>query len=260
MASIRGERVGPRRFSKTDVVLGINQDERLRRIRQAATTRPAVPNSTAAVAAAGDAEVGIFGFLGNVITTGLGVVEAVTGRDIPLVGPGDRFFGGGGGGGAPGGAGPLDVQGLPQMGLAPSGGGGPCFFPFERDAFGKCVPPFIGTAPGPDPSAGVSLTGGRQLHGRIGADLHSDHMPTVVRRNVRDCGRGFVLGVDGICHPKKSLRNSERWYPKPRRPLGTAGDLNAVTKAKAFSKRLVNNQKSLRETAKNFEKASRTGR
>jgi len=200
---------------------------------------------------------GFFGALGGIISGAIGLGEQITGIDVPFVGPGDTFFGGGGG--VPGGTGGLTTAGLPITSFAPSTPK-PCIFPFERDAFGNCVMPFLGTAPGPDPSAGVTQTGGRRLHGTVGRDLHSDHMPTVVRRNVRSCGRGFVLGVDGICHPKRSIRNNERWYPKPRRALGTAGDLNAVTKAKAFSKRLVNNQKSLRETAKNFEKASRTGR
>lgn len=188
---------------------------------------------------------GLFSFLGNVVQTAIGVGEAVTGIDVPLFGPGDRFFGG-----VPGGKGPLDVQGLPSI----VAGSGPCFFPMQRDDFGNCVLPHLGGVRGRDPSAGVTRTGGRMLHG---PDAHADHQPQVVALNVRRCGRGSVLGIDGICHPKRSIRNSDRWYPKAPRPLGTRTELKAVRVAGTFANRLKRNEKSLRKTARVLAGATR---
>jgi len=123
--------------------------------------------------------------------------------------------------------------------------GGPCVFPFRTDPVtGECKL-FVGETVGPD-VRGVSMH----------ADGHADTMPTTISRRVRRCRRGSVLGKDGWCHPRRDIRNADREWPKARRPLGTPGDLNAVTKAKAFSTRLVNNQKSLKKTAANFAKAA----
>ena len=220
---------GPRLISKTDVVLGRHQDERLRRIAKAAESRPAVPTSTAAVAAAGEAEVGIFGFLGNVLETAVAVGEGITGIDVPFIGPGDTFLSGGGSGtpggvtlppAVPGGSGPLDVQGL----------AGGCIPPFRRDPLtGKCRI-FAGTVSGPDPVAGSGM----------GA-------PAVVQTQRRVCNKGSVLDVNGFCRDKRTIRNSDRMYPKPRRPLLTGGDLNCIAKASRAASRMKTQTKRLQK-------------
>lgn len=120
-----------------------------------------------------------------------------------------------------------------------------CIWPAREDPVtGQCRV-FAGDAVGPDVT-------GASMH----ENGHSDSMPATFSRTVRRCRRGSVLGKDGWCHPRRDIKNADREWPKARRPLGTAGDLNAVTKAKAFSTRLVNNQKSLKKTAANFAKAS----
>jgi len=118
----------------------------------------------------------------------------------------------------------------------------PCIWPARVDPLtGKCSL-FIGEVLGPDPNGD-----GRHAHG--------DTVPERKEVSVRRCRKGSVLGKDGWCHPKGSIVNKEREYPRKRKPLGTTGDLNAVTKAKAFSTRLVNNQKSLKKLAANLQKA-----
>lgn len=208
---------------------------------RAAESRPAVPSSPAAIAGNGASEMGFFGALGGIISAGIGIAEGVTGIDVPGIGPGDKFFGGGGPSlppAVPGGSGRLDVAGLPSLGLAPNGD---CGFFQERNPFtGKCGPKFLGTGPGRDLPGGTSV-----LH-PLG---HADTVPVLMARQVRTCGRGAVLGIDGYCHPKRMIRNSDRMYPKPRRPLGTSGDLNAVTKAASFARRLKSNNKRLKKAA-----------
>lgn len=43
------------------------------------------------------------------------------------------------------------------------------------------------------------------------------------------CPRGMVLGKDNLCYD--SLTKTQRKWPKPRKPLFTGGDLNALTRA-----------------------------
>jgi hypothetical protein len=59
-----------------------------------------------------------------------------------------------------------------------------------------------------------------------------------------------------MCVSKKEIRNSDRMYPKPRRPLGTPGDLNAVSKAASFGRRLNSNKKRLKRLEKDLAKAT----
>lgn len=125
-----------------------------------------------------------------------------------------------------------------------------CIPPFRVDPrTGRCTTPFLGSVPGPDPRGNGS---GERFDG----SMHHPHAPMVVSVATRRCGRGHVLSWRGECVSKKDIRNSDRMYPKPRRPLGTPGELNAVTKAKRFSTRLVNSRKSLKKTAQNFAKAA----
>jgi len=91
---------------------------------------------------------------------------------------------------------------------------------------------------------------GTSIHGMNG---HADTIPFQREIRRRVCPPGAVLGKKGWCHTK--ISNKDRMYPKPRKALGTPGELNAVTTSKKFSRRLLANQKSLKETARNLAKA-----
>ncbi len=86
-----------------------------------------------------------------------------------------------------------------------------------------------------DPAAGVPVMG------RFGAGFE----PSVFMTDTRRCGRGAVLGVDGICYNKRDLRNNERWWPRGRRPLLTGGEMRAISTASSAAKKLQRKQKQL---------------
>jgi len=86
-----------------------------------------------------------------------------------------------------------------------------------------------------DPAAGVPVMG------RFGAGFE----PSVFMTDTRRCGRGAVLGVDGICYNKRDLRNTERFWPRGRRPLLTGGEMRAISTASSAAKKLQRKQKQL---------------
>jgi len=104
------------------------------------------------------------------------------------------------------------------------------------------------------PAEGAFPRGASMHNG--GPSGHTDTAPVTFNQKVRRCNRWSVLGKDGWCHPKKNISNKEREWPKPRKALGTPGELNAVSTASRFAKRLVANEKKLRGTAADFAKAS----
>lgn len=106
--------------------------------------------------------------------------------------------------------------------------------------------------PDPDPSFESPAELGPSMH----ENGHRDHVPAIRDVRTRRCRRGSVLGTDGWCHPKGSIRNADRQYPKPPRPLGTRGDLRAVRTASAFGRRLVANKKRLKKLEQNLKKAT----
>ena len=82
---------------------------------------------------------------------------------------------------------------------------------------------------------------GEAVMGRFGAGFE----PDVVEGTTRSCGRGAVLGVDGICYNKRDLRNDERFWPRGRRPLLTGGEVRAISVASSAAKKLQRKQKQL---------------
>ena len=86
-----------------------------------------------------------------------------------------------------------------------------------------------------DPAAGVPVMG------RFGAGFE----PSIFMTDTRRCGRGAVLGVDGICYNKRDLRNNERFWPRGRRPLLTGGEMRAISTASSAAKKLQRKQKQL---------------
>jgi len=128
--------------------------------------------------------------------------------------------------------------------FAPSGGGGGgrCFPPTRRDPrTGECRI-FLGTQTGRDddpipatrlPTRDPSLGVGQAVMGRYGAGLQPGNK--VIDRAV--CLRGMKLGNDGICYDR--IRNSDRMWPKGRRPLLTGGEMRAISIASSAGRRLT---------------------
>ena len=95
---------------------------------------------------------------------------------------------------------------------------------------------------GGDPGAvGPAAAPGVAVVGRFGAGIE----PMVRVSQVRDCQRGMVLAVDGLCYNRRDLRNSERFWPRGRRPLLTGGDMRAISTAASAARKLQRKQKDL---------------
>ena len=173
----------------------------------------------------GDPKMGFWSTIGSIGSAVVGVVESQIGFDIPFVGP----------------SGPSPVPGGFQA-LAPSGlasATGPCVLPWRIDPLtGQCKL-FAGTVAGPDPN-------GRAQHPGMALSIpHTDTVPVREMIERRTCTRGSVLGLDGWCHPKGTIRNRDRMWPKPRRALLTPGDLNAINIASRAGTRLEKKTKQL---------------
>jgi hypothetical protein len=145
---------------------------------------------------------------------------------------------------------------IPTTSTSPSGG--PVCIPpwFRNPITGACE---LGVAPG-----GVGPLGGdpRPPHGGLHALTvpHTDTVPERREISVRRCQKGSVLGKDGWCHPKGTIANKQREWPKPRRPLGTSGELAAVSKASRFGKRLKLQEKRLKRLGRDLGVTAKRGR
>ena len=102
-------------------------------------------------------------------------------------------------------------------------------------------------APGPavmPPTAGVPMGApGLATLGRFGAAVE----PTFRSSTIRDCPRGMVLAVDSLCYSRRDVRNSERFWPRGRRPLLTGGEMRAISTAASAARKLQRKQKDLQE-------------
>ena len=106
-----------------------------------------------------------------------------------------------------------------------------------------------GTVMGPDgkcrlpgDAAEFGFGVGDAVMGRYGAALTPGLM--VINRSV--CLRGMTLGNDGLCYNKGSITNSQRQWPRGRRPLLTGGDMNAISIAARAGTKLDRTTKRLR--------------
>ena len=79
--------------------------------------------------------------------------------------------------------------------------------------------------------------------GRFGAAVE----PTFRSSTIRDCPRGMVLAVDSLCYSRRDVRNSERFWPRGRRPLLTGGEMRAISTAASAARKLQRKQKDLQE-------------
>jgi len=111
-----------------------------------------------------------------------------------------------------------------------------CTFPAIKVG-GKCVDP-LAFPPGGRPFVSDITHGGlasQAVMGRYGAAYVPGSM--IVDRAV--CLPGDVVGDDGFCYAKASLKNSERQWPRGRRPLLTGGDMRAISVASRAAHRLT---------------------
>ena len=139
----------------------------------------------------------------------------------------------------------------PVTALAPSET--PCRAPRQRDRVtGRCLRPspgivgktqrfFGGGATGFEPEAQRTPVGDAVM-GQYGAALEPGVM--VVERSV--CLPGMQLAKDGLCYNKGAITNSQRMWPRGRRPLLTGGDMRAIGIAARAGAKLDRTTKRLR--------------
>ena len=115
-------------------------------------------------------------------------------------------------------------------------GAGPCDYPKVRDRTGRCRTPTSGEF------GGEQFGVGEAVMGRYGAALEPGSM--IIDRAV--CLAGMQLGNDGLCYNKGAISNSQRMWPRGRRPLLTGGDMRAIGIATRAGRQLDRTTKRLR--------------
>jgi len=120
---------------------------------------------------------------------------------------------------------------------------------FFRDRNGICQPLLTPKVPGivagiqrlvPGGETGFQEFGAAVM-GQFGAALE----PGIRTMDTRVCPRGTVLGVDGLCYNHRDIKNSERAWPRGRRPLLTGGDMRCISVAASAAKKLERKTKQL---------------
>lgn len=125
--------------------------------------------------------------------------------------------------------------------VPPIPGGFGCIPPFFDDGQGGCELDLI---PGPGGGGtGANRDIGQAVMGRYGAAEVPGNM--VVNRAI--CRPGMVVADDGLCYNKSQVRNSQRQWPKGRRPLLTGGDMRAISTAARAGARLERTTKRLQK-------------
>lgn len=121
-----------------------------------------------------------------------------------------------------------------------------CVFPTRPDPVtGECKV-FLGDRPGRDTRPlpiGPGVATGGAVMGRYGAALEPGSR--IIDRAV--CLRGMQLGDDGLCYNRGSIKNSERMWPRGRRPLLTGGEMRAISIASRAAGRLTRTAVRLQE-------------
>ena len=112
---------------------------------------------------------------------------------------------------------------------------------FQRIIPGGATGLEVGAVPGGNGAAAAMQAPGVAVVGRFGAGIE----PFVRTSQIRDCPRGAVLAVDGLCYNRRDLRNSERFWPRGRRPLLTGGEVRAISTAASAAGKLERKQKEL---------------
>lgn len=128
--------------------------------------------------------------------------------------------------------------------LAPSvpgggGGGRPC-------PTGTVLDPGTGYCVSPKSPVGEKYLAdqyGEAVVGRYGAAL----VPAERMTSVARCPPGAVVGKDGLCYNKHAIRNSDRRWPAPTKPLLTGGELRAISTASRAAGKLTRKTKQLQK-------------
>ncbi len=100
--------------------------------------------------------------------------------------------------------------------------------------FGRRCLESIGVGVGEETFPGGGGAVGEAVMGRFGAGLQ----PGVATINRAVCLTGMILGEDGLCYNKGQITNSQRMWPRGRRPLLTGGDMRAIAIAARAGRRL----------------------
>jgi len=103
--------------------------------------------------------------------------------------------------------------------------------------------------------SGVARDFGTAEMGQFGAGLN----PAVFLTETRRCPRGAVLGSDGLCYNRRDIANTNRMWPRGRRPLLTGGEMRCISIASSASKKLQRKQKQLQDMGM-LPKPSKRGR
>jgi len=113
---------------------------------------------------------------------------------------------------------------------------------------GGGLPPLTGFGPmGPDPrtrrGGAADDIFGEAVMGQYGAGI----LPALLNPTVRRCPGGTVLGNDGVCYKSCNIRNSDREWPRGRRPLLTGGEMRAISVAASAAGKLGRKTKQLQK-------------
>lgn len=93
--------------------------------------------------------------------------------------------------------------------------------------------------------SGIVVSPGDPRRTRGGPMEMGGYAPARTTLEVRRCGKGAVLGFDGLCYDKRMLRKDQRAWVPGRKPLLTGGDLNAIAKAARAARRMKGQQRKL---------------
>lgn len=136
----------------------------------------------------------------------------------------------------------------PPLSRAAAGTGAPagCILPWRWSRIQQRCAIFVGKDVGPngDGGDGVRPRGpvGDAVMGQFGAALEPGVMQ--IERSV--CLAGMQLAKDGLCYNKGAITNSQRMWPRGRRPLLTGGDMRAISIAARAGAKLDRTTKRLR--------------
>lgn len=132
-----------------------------------------------------------------------------------------------------GGSGPTPPGPIPGRPGAPPLTAPPSCPPGKVLVAGRCVDP-TAALPGGQPF--ISPGPSQAVQGAFGLPAL---VPSYEERIHRDCPAGMVLGKDDLCYPKAVIgrRSKFRKWRQPRKPLFTAGDLNAIRRANRLQDR-----------------------
>ena len=150
-----------------------------------------------------------------------------------------------------GGPAPVLIARRPPPLSVVGGGDTECVFPMRWDPRTQSCKVFIGVESGRDRPRDVREAEARArerapvgdaVMGQYGAALEPGVMS--IERSV--CLPGMQLAKDGLCYNKGAITNSQRMWPRGRRPLLTGGDMRAIGIAARAGAKLDRTTKRLR--------------